>query len=100
MVFTNSQVGTNGYFTFDRFTGYSPFSFNENTTQSLVAPYFTDIDISDGIGQINYEIHTPTTSPSILTQVNLLFMHTPISMESGCWLQHGMVFLILAIQAL
>ena len=61
------QVGTNGYFTFD---GYSPFLFNNDGVHSLVAPFFTDTDISQGIGQIDYEIHTNSTSESILSSVD------------------------------
>ena len=80
------QVGTNGYFTFDGFTGFSPFTFNENTTQSLVAPFFTDIYISTGVGQINYEIHTPTTSQAILSQVNSLISNYAQTQFDGVWL--------------
>ena len=63
------QVGTNGYFTFQYFTSFAPFIFNENTTQSLVAPFFTDIDIGQG-GQIDYEIHTVTTSVFSLKSIH------------------------------
>ena len=48
------QVGTNGYFTFDGFSGYEPFLFNESSTQSLVAPFFSGVDILNGIGETNY----------------------------------------------
>ena len=65
------QVGTNGYFTFEMYTGYIPFLFNENSSISLVAPFFTDIDIEYNMdGQINYEIHTIDTSESIISQIN------------------------------
>ena len=80
-----TQIGTNGYFTFDGFTGYSPFTFNENTTQSLVAPFFTDIDISGG-GQIVYEVHTVTTSQSILSEVNSLINEHTQTQFNGEWL--------------
>ena len=80
------QVGTNGYFTFQYFTGFSPFIFNENTTQSLVAPFFTDIYISDGVGQIYYEIHTVTTSQSILSEVNSLINEHTQTEFNGEWL--------------
>ena len=65
------------------FTGYSPFIFNENTTQSLVAPFFTDIYISGGVGQINYEIHTVTTS---LSEVNSLINEHTQTEFNGEWL--------------
>ena len=51
------QVGTNGYFTFGRFTGFTPFPFSEGNGLSLVAPFFTDIDISKGSGRIVYQVH-------------------------------------------
>ena len=66
------QVGTNGYFTFQEFSDFSAFIFNGNRNLSLVAPFFTDIDISNGIGQIKYEVHTDASSQSILSQVNSL----------------------------
>ena len=80
------QVGTNGYFTFQYFTSFSPFIFNENITQSLVAPFFTDIDISYGVGQIDYEIHTVTTSQSILSEVNSLINEHTQTEFNGEWL--------------
>jgi hypothetical protein len=49
-------VGTNGYFTFSTFTGYTPFQFTGASGLSLVAPFFTDIDISHGNGKIIYKI--------------------------------------------
>ena len=65
------QVGTNGYFTFERFTGYMPFTFSDNKTHALVAPFFADIDIrKNGSGKIEYEIHT--NNATVLSQVNSL----------------------------
>jgi hypothetical protein len=79
-------VGTNGYFTFTGYSGFSPFLFNENTSLPLVAPFFTDIDISNGVGQIDYEIHTSDTSGSILSQVDsVINEHTGTSF-SGEWM--------------
>ena len=79
------QVGTNGYFTFDGFTGYRAFLFNERN-QSLVAPYFTDIDISVGVGQIQYEVHTGATSEEVLSQVNELINQCSEKEFKGNWL--------------
>jgi subtilisin-like proprotein convertase family protein len=58
----NVYVGTNGYFTFDGFTGFTPFEFTQGNGLSLVAPFFTDIDISHGNGQIKYEIFNDSTT--------------------------------------
>lgn len=52
------QVGTNGYFTFTRFTGFTPFPFSKGNSISLVAPFFTDIDISNTPGRILYQVHS------------------------------------------
>ena len=80
------QVGTNGYFTFDEFNGYSPFLFNKDGVHSLVAPFFTDTDISQGIGQIDYEIHTNSTSESILSSVDELINFHLNANFSGKWM--------------
>lgn len=79
-------MGTNGYFTFDFFNDYSPFIFNELSRKSLVAPFFADIDISGGIGEINYEIHTDVTSQSILSRIDsVISEHMQIEFN-GRWL--------------
>jgi hypothetical protein len=60
--FTNVYVGTNGYFTFDNFTGFTPFQFARGNGLSLVAPFFTDIgDTTDASGRIKYEAHDDST---------------------------------------
>ena len=86
MCIFHTQVGTNGYFTFEFFTGFSPFLFNNNTNLSLVAPFFTDIDISDGVGRINYEVHTEFTSEIILTEVNAIINEHTQANFTGFWL--------------
>ena len=50
-----------------------------------MAPFFTDIDITLG-GQINYEIHTVTTSQSILSEVNSLINEHTQTEFNGEWL--------------
>ena len=57
------QVGTNGYFTFDGFTGFTPFRFARGNGLSLVAPFFIDIgDTTDASGTIKYEFNDNSTS--------------------------------------
>ena len=51
-----------------------------------MAPFFTDIDISEGVGQIDYEIHTVTTSQSILSEVNSLINEHTQTEFNGEWL--------------
>ena len=80
------QVGTNGYFTFAEFDGYSPFLFDESTDIPIVAPFFTDIDISDGIGQINYETHTRSTSEYAISQVDSVINQQAETDFSGRWM--------------
>ena len=52
----------------------------------MVAPFFTDIDIRFGIGQINYEIHTTATSASLLSQVNFIINEHAQTDFNGVWL--------------
>ena len=80
------QVGTNGYFSFTGFSGFGSFLFNENTTLPLVAPFFTDIDISGGIGGIDYELHTEDTSQSILSQVDSVINDHAGTNFNGRWM--------------
>ena len=62
-----------------------PFTFNQYTTLSLVAPFFADIDIR-GVGQINYEVHNKTTSQPILSRVNSLVNHHAQTVFNGEWM--------------
>ena len=82
-----SQVSTNGYFAFDQaLTIHVPYLFPGSGLYSLVAPFFTDIDISRGVGQIRYEIHTTATSEYLLSNVSTL-INEHMGMEfNGEWL--------------
>jgi hypothetical protein len=79
-------VGTNGYFTFDGYTGFSPFLFDANSGESLVAPFFTDINIASGIGQISYEVHNDSTSQSLLSSVDSVINNNIQTNFHGEWL--------------
>ena len=81
-----TQVGTNGYFTFAEFDGYSPFLFDESTDIPIVAPFFTDIDISNGVGDINYEIHTRSTSEYAISQVDSVINEQADTNFNGRWM--------------
>ena len=66
-------MGKNGYFTFQgiRVTYSSPFNGKRNV--SLVAPFFTDVNITVPLGQVSYEVHDDSTkSTEIFSQVNSL----------------------------
>ena len=80
-----TQIGTNGYFTFDGFNGYTPFSF-DTRNQTIVAPFFTDLIISYGVGKIEYEIHTHATSNAILSDVNELINNCTEKNFTGDWM--------------
>ena len=79
-------MGTNGYFTFDGYTGYSPFLFDANSDQSLVAPFFSDIDISYGTGEISYEVHSESVSEPILSSVDTVINEHMQTDFHGEWL--------------
>ena len=80
------QVGTNGYFTFDEFIDPRPFMFNDNISLSLVAPFFTDIDISEGVGQIVYEVHTLSTSKHVISKVDSIVKKQKQENFKGEWM--------------
>lgn len=68
-----TQVGTNGYFTFSNFTGFTPFPFSGGNSLSLVAPFFADWDISDGSGSITYQMYdhfNSTLSRTVVEEIN------------------------------
>ena len=79
-------MGTNGYFAFEQYLEFMPFIFDGSRNLSLVAPFFTDIDISRDIGQVSYEIHTDSSSTGILSQVNSLINEHKQTQFNGQWL--------------
>ena len=52
----------------------------------LIAPYYTDIDISNGVGTISYEVHSDTTSMSLLSKVSSLINEYKQTEFSGEWM--------------
>ena len=82
------QIGTNGYFTLDQqFDDYQSAVFNEHTNMSLIAPFFTDIDISyNGAGNIFYEAHTPDTSQILLSSIDAVINQSMETEFHGEWL--------------
>lgn len=54
------QVITNGYFSLgSQFVSFSPQPF-PIVGQYLVAPFWSDVDITNGVGTIRYEVHSST----------------------------------------
>lgn len=81
------QVGTNGYFSFDKvFTDYVPFEYPGDYRVTLVSPFFADIDISKGKGNIRYEIHTISQSPALFEDVDHIINMQMNTTFAGRWL--------------
>ena len=81
------QVGTNGYISFDKvFTEYATFEFPGAGQVTLVAPFFSDIDISKGTGRISYEVHTRRNSESLFSKVNSIINEEMGTDFFGAWL--------------
>ena len=78
----NLQIGTNGYFTFKYFTGFTPFPFKRGNGLSLVAPFFTDIDLPQW--HVEYEVHT-NNSIDIATAINERINNTCDTTFCGEW---------------
>ena len=78
----NLQIGTNGYFTFKSFIGFTPFPFKRGNGLSLVAPFFTNIELPTG--SVEYEVHT-NNSINIATAINERINNTPNTTFCGEW---------------
>lgn len=77
------QVGTNGLLSFD--APYNSFSNQQFPISSryLVAPFWDDVDIRGGRGEISYEIHT---SGYYLDEVNTFLQRKRPSDFAGTWM--------------
>ena len=53
----------------DDFSGYNPQSF-QSVSFPLIAPYWTDIDLRGGVGNVSYTVYTTENGPSYIDQVN------------------------------
>ena len=53
--------------------------------QSVVAPFWADINVNDG-GNIWYETHTNSTSAALLTQVNEFIQTQHSNVFTGTWM--------------
>ena len=51
-----------------------------------MAPFFTDINIARGIGQISYEVHDDSTSESLLSSVDSVINNNMQTNFHGEWL--------------
>lgn len=51
-----------------------------------MAPFFTDINIASGSGQIGYEVHTVSTSETLLSSVDIIINEHMQTNFHGEWL--------------
>ena len=87
LLFSDSiQVITNGYLSFGTsYIDFIPQLFPEGR-QFLVAPFWADIDVSRGVGDIRYEVHTTSSSGSFLTDVSDFISNVTGSQFTGHWM--------------
>ena len=82
------QVATDGYFSLDGYH-YLPSTPTHTDTiidYPLVAPYWTDSDVTVGIGSIDYEIHTSETSQHILSSIDSIINEHMETEFHGEWI--------------
>jgi len=82
------QVSSNGILFFGNQTTPccpSPFP-GSHDLDCIVAPYWTNISLSGGIGTVSYEIHTPTSSPALLSAVHSFIHQKEHNKFAGTWM--------------
>ena len=80
------QVITNGYLSFGRsHIDFSPELFPEEG-RFLVAPFWADVDVSNGVGYIRYEVHTTSSSSRVLSDVSDFIHDMTGSQFTGRWM--------------
>ena len=82
------QVATDGYFSLDgdRHLPSTPTHTDTIIDYPLVAPYWTDSDVTVGIGSIDYEIHTSETSQHILSSIDSIINEHMQTEFHGEWI--------------
>ena len=82
------QVSTEGYFSFgearlhsipQRFSRTSPFTY-------IVAPFWSNNDISNRVGNISYEVHTEANSPELINLVSSFITQQEQVQFNGSWM--------------
>ena len=86
MLVVNIQVSTNGIISFSRaFPYHSPHFFPGTSFYNfLVAPFWTDNDISSGIGSVSYQVHDSATES--LTWVSSFITQNHQIRFNGNWM--------------
>lgn len=82
------QVSTNGFFSFGEAVVYNtPQLFSPSSPPTyLVAPFWSNNDISNRVGNITYEVHTVETSPSYTTLVSSFISQQKQVKFRGNWM--------------
>ena len=83
------QVSSNGFFSFDREASYNtPQLFSSSFTSAhLVAPFWSNNDISNRVGNISYEVHYSETSNSNYIDLVSTFISQQEQVEfRGSWM--------------
>ena len=64
-------MSSNGLLSFGSgFSDYLPQIFPRSGPPPLIAPYWTDIDLSGGVGDVRYTVYTTENGESYIDQVN------------------------------
>ena len=78
------QIETNGYFSFDK--GFYSYNFVQlSGNYSIVAPFFTDIDITIG-GNISFQVYTRMNGSEELGNVSQAINDKEGTFFSGTWM--------------
>ena len=73
-------MSSNGVLSFgNALLNFYPEKFPLRTSRTLIAPYWTDIDLSGNVGTVNYAVYTTDNGSSTIDQVNKFLANT----ESG-----------------
>lgn len=83
------QVAVNGYYVFGREAPdltpdlFQPLS---SSHDYMVAPFWANNDISQGYGNVSYEVHDETSSPHLLRWVSTFISQTSQANFTGRWM--------------
>ena len=81
------QVTTDGYFSFGRAVTCCPtLSLSQSTSNFIVAPFEANTNIATSKGNVSYEVHNITTSPSFLSEANRYIQQNLQPGFSGTWM--------------
>ena len=82
------QVSTEGYFSFGDTTVYSvPQHFSPSSPFTyIVAPFWSNSDVSNRVGNISYEVHTRYHPPDLINLVSSFITQQQQVQFNGTWM--------------